>query len=185
MIDRIYSEMKEKMEKSIALLSQELSKLRTGRASPALVESIRVDYYGSTLPLNQVATISIPEARLIIIQPWDKNALEAVEKAIYKSAIGLTPNNDGNVIRLSIPPLTTERRDELVRLAQKLGEDTKVAVRNVRREANNEIKKQEKDKQISEDNAHKAHDRIQKLTDDSIVKVDEHVRQKEKEIRET
>lgn len=177
--------MKEKMEKSIALLSQELSKLRTGRASPALVESIRVDYYGSTLPLNQVATISIPEARLIIIQPWDKNALEAVEKAIYKSAIGLTPNNDGNVIRLSIPPLTTERRDELVRLAQKLGEDTKVAVRNVRREANNEIKKQEKDKQISEDNAHKAHDRIQKLTDDSIVKVDEHVRQKEKEIRET
>ncbi len=185
MIDKIHDETKEKMEKSIALLAQELSKLRTGRASPALVEGIKVDYYGSTLPLNQVATISIPEARLIIIQPWDKNALESIEKAIYKSAVGLTPNSDGNVIRLSIPSLTTERREELVKLAQKLGEDTKVAIRNVRREANTEIKKQEKDKKISEDDARKAHDRIQKLTDGSIEKVDEHVRQKEKEIRET
>ena len=185
MIDKIDKDTKDKMEKSIALLAQELSKLRTGRASPALVEGIKVDYYGSTLPLNQVATISIPEARLIIIQPWDKNALEAIEKAIHKSAIGLTPNNDGNVIRLSIPSLTTERREELVKLSQKLGEDTKVAIRNVRREANTEIKKQEKDKKISEDDAKKAHDRIQKLTDASIEKVDEHVRQKEKEIRET
>lgn len=185
MIDKINEETKQKMEKSIALLAQELSKLRTGRASPALVEGIKVDYYGSTLPLNQVATISIPEARLIVIQPWDKNALEAIEKAIYKSAIGLTPNNDGNIIRLPIPSLTTERREELVKLTQKLGEDTKVAIRNIRREANTEIKKEEKDKNISEDDAKKAHDSIQKLTDGSIDKIDEHVRQKETEIRET
>jgi ribosome recycling factor len=184
-IDKINEETKQKMEKSIALLAQELSKLRTGRASPALVEGIKVDYYGSILPLNQVATISIPEARLIVIQPWDKNALESIEKAIYKSAIGLTPNNDGNIIRLPIPSLTTERREELVKLTQKLGEDTKIAIRNIRREANTEIKKEEKDKNISEDDAKKAHDRIQKLTDDSIAKVDEHVRQKETEIRET
>jgi len=184
-IDKINEETKQKMEKSIALLAQELSKLRTGRASSALVEGIKVDYYGSTLPLNQVATISIPEARLIVIQPWDKNALEAIEKAIYKSAIGLTPNNDGNIIRLPIPSLTTERREELVKLTQKLGEDTKVAIRNIRREANTEIKKADKDKNISEDDAKKAHDRIQKLTDGSIIKVDEHVRQKETEIRET
>ena len=185
MIDKINEETKQKMEKSITLLAQELSKLRTGRASPALVEGIKVDYYGSILPLNQVATISIPEARLIVIQPWDKNALESIEKAIYKSAIGLTPNNDGNIIRLPIPSLTTERREELVKLTQKLGEDTKIAIRNIRREANTEIKKEEKDKNISEDDAKKAHDRIQKLTDDSIARVDEHVRQKETEIRET
>jgi ribosome recycling factor len=151
------------------MLAQELAKLRTGRASPALLDGVKVDYYGSTLPLKQVATVSIPEPRLIIIQPWDKTNLGEIEKAIHKSAIGLTPDNDGNVIRLSIPPLTTERREELVKLTQKLGEDIKVAIRNVRREANTEIKKEEKNKNISEDTSFQTQEEVQK----------------EKEIRET
>ncbi len=185
MIENIKENAKTKMEKSASLLAQELSKLRTGRATPALLDGIKVEYYGSTLPLNQVSSINIPEPRLIILQPWDKTALDAIEKAIYKSAIGLTPNNDGNVIRLPIPPLTTERREELVKLTQKLGEDTKVAIRNIRREANTEIKKEEKDKKISEDESFKSQEVIQKITDEFIEKVDEILKKKEKEIRET
>ncbi|MCK4755625.1 ribosome recycling factor [candidate division WOR-3 bacterium] len=185
MIKNINENAKTKMEKSASLLDQELSKLRTGRATPALLDGIKVEYYGSTLPLNQVSSINIPEPRLIILQPWDKTALDAIEKAIYKSAIGLTPNNDGNVIRLPIPPLTTERREELVKLTQKLGEDTKVAIRNIRREANTEIKKEEKDKKISEDESFKSQEVIQKITDEFIEKVDEILKKKEKEIRET
>jgi ribosome recycling factor len=185
MIKKIKETAESKMEKSVTLLNQELSKLRTGRASPALLDGVKVDYYDSSLPLNQVSTISIPEPRLIVIQPWDKAALEAIEKAIHKSSLGLTPNNDGNVIRLSIPALTTERREELVRLTQKLGEDTKVAIRNIRREANSEVKKEEKDKRISEDESYKAQDSIQKITDDYIVKVDDILKKKEQEIRET
>jgi len=185
MIKNIKENAKTKMEKSASLLDQELSKLRTGRATPALLDGIKVEYYGSTLPLNQVSSINIPEPRLIILQPWDKTALDAIEKAIHKSAIGLTPNNDGNVIRLPIPPLTTERREELVKLTQKLGEDTKVAIRNIRREANTEIKKEEKDKKISEDESFKSQEVIQKITDEFIEKVDEILKKKEKEIRET
>jgi len=174
-----------KMEKSVSLLAQELSKLRTGRASTALLDGIKVEYYGSTLPLNQVASISIPEPRLMVIQPWDKNALPQIEKALYKSAIGLTPNNDGSVIRLAIPPLTTERREELVKLTQRLGEDTKVAIRNIRREANSDIKKEEKEKKVSEDDSFKYQEQIQKMTDEYIKKVDDILKKKEKEIRET
>jgi ribosome recycling factor len=185
MTEKIENGAKSKMEKSVALLAQELSKLRTGRASPALLEGIKVEYYGSTLPLNQVSSISIPEPRLIIIQPWDKNALGAIEKSLFKSSIGITPNNDGNVIRLAVPPLTTERREELVKLVQKLGEDTKVAIRNIRRDANSEIKKEEKDKKVSEDQSFRAQERIQKITDDYIARVDEILKKKEKEIRET
>lgn len=185
MTKKIQENARIKMEKSVSLVAQELSKLRTGRASPALLDGIKVEYYGSTLPLNQVATISIPEPRLIVIQAWDKTALGAIEKAIHKSGIGLTPNNDGNVIRLSIPPLTTERREELVKLSQKLGEDTKVAIRNVRRDANSEIKKEEKDKKISEDESFKSQEKIQKITDEFIKKVNEILEKKEKEIRET
>ena len=144
MIEEIKKNTDVKMQKSLSLLTQELAKLRTGRASPALLEGIRVEYYGSQLPLNQVATISIPEPRLIIIQPWDKTALPNIEKAIFKSAVGLTPNNDGSVIRLAVPPLTTERREELIKLTLRMAEETKVAIRNIRREANNEIKKLEK-----------------------------------------
>lgn len=185
MIEKITENAEIKMEKSVNLLAQELSKLRTGRASPAILEGIKVEYYGSTLPLNQVATISIPEPRLIVIQPWDKTALGEIEKAIYKSAIGLTPNNDGSVIRLSIPPLTTERREELVKLTQKMGEEARVAIRNIRRDANNEIKKGEKEKKISEDESFKAQEHVQKITDEFIEKVDEVLDKKEKEIRET
>jgi ribosome recycling factor len=185
MIKKIKENARTKMDKSAVLLAQELAKLRTGRASPALLDGIKVDYYGSTLPLNQVATVSIPEPRLIVIQPWDKANLGEIEKAIHKSAIGITPNNDGSVIRLSIPALTTERREELVKLSQKLGEDTKVAIRNIRREANTEIKKEEKDKNISEDASFNAHEEIQKITNEFIGKVDEILQKKEKEIRET
>jgi len=184
-MEKIKEETKTKMEKSINLLSQELAKLRTGRASPALLDGIKVEYYGSFLPLNQVASITIPEPRLIVIQPWDKQALSAIEKAINKAGIGLTPNNDGNVIRLPLPPLTTERREELVKLNQKLGEECKIAIRNIRRDANNEIKKQEKDKKISEDESFKLQETIQKMTDEYIKKVDEILKKKEKEIRET
>ncbi len=185
MPNKIQENAKTKMEKSVALLAQELSKLRTGRASLALLDGIKVEYYGSTLPLNQVASISIPEPRLMVIQPWDKNALGEIEKALFKSAIGLTPNNDGSVIRLAIPPLTTERREELVKLTQRLGEDTKVAIRNIRREANSETKREEKAKKISEDDSFKCQEQIQKLTDDYIERVDDILSKKEKEIRET
>ncbi len=185
MIDEIMKNSDTKMNKSLSLLAQELAKLRTGRASPALLEAIKVEYYGSQLPLNQVATISIPEPRLIIIQPWDKTALPNVEKAIFKSAIGLTPSNDGNVIRLSIPPLTSERREELIKLTMRMAEEAKVAIRNVRRDANNEIKKLEKEKKISEDIAFKTQEKVQHATDEYIKKVDGVQKEKEKEIRET
>lgn len=185
MIEDVKNQTDAKMKKSLSLLAQELAKLRTGRASPALLESIKVEYYGSHLPLNQMATISIPEPRMIIIQPWDKTALASVEKAIFKSAIGLTPSNDGNVIRLAVPPLTTERREELIKLTLRMAEEAKVAVRNIRRDANNEIKKLEKEKKISEDAAFKAQADIQHATDQYIKKVDEVQKEKEKEIRET
>jgi ribosome recycling factor len=185
MIEEIKKNTDVKMQKSLSLLAQELSKLRTGRASPALLEGIKVEYYGSQLPLNQVATISIPEPRLIIIQPWDKTALPNIEKAIFKSAVGLTPNNDGTVIRLAVPPLTTERREELIKLTLRMAEETKVAIRNIRRDANNEIKKLEKDKKISEDASFKAHEDVQHATDEYINKVDGVQQDKEKEIRET
>lgn len=185
MIDEIKKSTEAKMNKSVALLAHEFSILRTGRASPALLEAIKVEYYGSLLPLNQVATISIPEPRLIVIQPWDKTALPNIEKAIHKSAIGLTPNNDGNLIRLAVPPLTTERREELIKLTQRMAEETKVAIRNIRRDSNNEIKKIEKEKKISEDASFNAQDDIQRATDQFIRKVDDVQKQKEKEIRET
>ena len=185
MVEEIKKSTEVKMKKSLSLLSHELSKLRTGRASPALLEGIKVEYYGSQLPLNQVATISIPEPRLIIIQPWDKTALPNIEKAIFKSAVGLTPNNDGNVIRLAVPPLTTERREELIKLTLRMAEETKVAIRNIRRESNNEIKKLEKEKTISEDASFKAQEDIQRTTDSFVTQVDDVQKDKEKEIRET
>ncbi len=184
MIQKIKDDTKQKMEKSINLLTQEFAKIRTGRATPALLDGVKVEYYDSVLPLNQVASISIPEPRLIVIQPWDKQALSAIEKAIYKADIGLTPNSDGNVIRLSLPPLTSERREELVKLTQKLAEECRVAIRNIRRDANSELKKIEKEKKISEDDSFKAQELIQKMTDEYIKKVEEILKRKEKEIRE-
>ncbi|MEO0142587.1 MAG: ribosome recycling factor, partial [candidate division WOR-3 bacterium] len=173
MIEKIKNDARQKMEKSISLLNQEFAKIRTGRATPALLDGVKVEYYDSLLPLNQVASINIPEPRLIVIQPWDKQALSAIEKAIYKADIGLTPNNDGNVIRLTLPPLTAERREELVKLTQKLAEECRVAIRNIRRDANNDLKKTEKEKKISEDDSFKAQESIQKMTDEYIKKVDE------------
>ncbi len=184
MVQKIKDDTKQKMEKSINLLNQEFAKIRTGRATPALLDGVKVEYYDSLLPLNQVASISIPEPRLIVIQPWDKQALSVIEKAIYKADIGVTPNSDGNVIRLSLPPLTAERREELVKLSQKLSEECRVAIRNIRRDANNELKKIEKEKKISEDDSFKAQESIQKMTDEYIKKVDDILKKKEKEIRE-
>lgn len=173
----------ERMDKAIQALKRELSSLRAGRATPALLDRIQVDYYGTATPLNQVGSITTPDARTLMIQPWDKSSLGDIEKAIMKSDLGLTPTNDGSVIRLSIPALTEERRTELVKLTRKYGEDAKVAVRNIRRDANDDIKKLEKS-EISEDESRRHQDDIQKLTDKFIAEVDKVLAAKEKEILE-
>ncbi|WP_294623147.1 ribosome recycling factor [uncultured Bilophila sp.] len=172
----------ERMEKAIATLEREFGRLRTGRASTNLVDNIKVDYYGTPTPISQLASVAVPDSRTITIQPWDRGAFGGVEKAILKSDLGLTPVNDGKIIRISIPPLTEERRKELGKVARKYGEEAKVAVRNVRRDANDQLKKLEKDKAISEDELKKTTDDVQKLTDKFVAKVDEKCQAKEKEI---
>lgn len=172
------------MEKSIDNLQHELAGIRTGKANPALLDSIKVSYYGQTVPLKQVANVAIPDPRLITIQPWDKSIVSEVEKAIMASELGLNPQSDGTLIRLPIPPLTEDRRKDLVKLVKRIAEDTKVAVRNIRRDANDKIKKLEKDHEISEDEMHTRQDEVQKITDDFTKKVDEIVDAKEKEILE-
>lgn len=184
MLNQVYQEMERKMAKAAEALKAELAAIRTGRANPALLEGVKVQSYGALVPLNQVAGVSVPEPRLLVIQPWDKNALAEVEKAILKSELGLTPMNDGRVIRLPIPTLTEERRRELTKLVKKMAEDHKVTVRNIRREANDEIKKLEKDKKVSEDDSKKALERTQELTDKAIKGIDEVLAKKEKEIME-
>lgn len=174
----------ERMSKAQAALKKELASLRAGRATPALLDKVLVDYYGTPTPVSQMANVSIPEARLITIQPWDKSQLGTIEKAILKSDLGLTPTNDGNVIRLMIPPLTEERRAELVKLVKKEGEEAKVAIRNVRRDANDSFKKLQKDGTISEDDLKRYQEQIQKSTDSNIQQVDKIVQEKEKEIME-
>ena len=184
MIEETKQEAKESMEKAIAALSREFKRVRTGRATPALLDGIRADYYGAPTPLNQMASISVPEPRLILIQPWDHKSCEAIEKAILKSDLGLTPNNDGKVVRIAIPPLTEERRKELVKVVRKMGEEAKVAIRNARRDANEMLKEYKKEGEISEDDAFRGQEQIQKLTDEYVAKVDELVAEKEKEIME-
>jgi ribosome recycling factor len=184
MIEETYEETRERMGKSVAALKSELKRIRTGRASVSLLDGIRVDYYGTLTPLNQMASLSVPESRLIIIQPWDVSAIKEIEKAILKSDLGLTPSNDGKLIRITIPPLTEERRKQLVRLLQKTCEDHKIAVRNIRRDSNELLKGFKKDGDISEDEAFKAQDSIQKITDDHIKLIDEIFKEKEKEILE-
>jgi ribosome recycling factor len=184
MLNDVYEDCKDRMNKVIANLEKDFKRLRTGRASVSLLEGIRVDYYGASTPLNQLATLSVPEPRLILIQPWDQTAIGEVEKAILKSELGLTPMNDGKIIRINIPPLTEERRRDLVKLVKKMAEEAKVAVRNVRRDANEMIKDLKKEKEISEDDAFKAQEEVQKITDDFIKKVDELSAAKEKEILE-
>jgi ribosome recycling factor len=182
--DKIRSQAEERMKKSIQSLQDEFKTLRGSRASQALFEKIKVDYYGQKTPLNQVATISIPEARLVIIQPWDRSVLSEIEKAIQKSELSVNPNNDGKVIRINIPPLTEDRRKELVKLTKNTAEQSRIAVRNARRDANEEIKKAKNDSELSVDDAKKATDEIQKLTDKHIEEINKLLETKEKEILE-
>jgi len=184
MIDDIYLETKDSMDKSIEALNRELKRIRTGRASLSILDAIKVDYYGTLTPLNQMATLAVPESRLITIQPWDVSVIKDIEKALLKSDLGLTPANDGKLIRISIPPLTEERRKELVKLVLKMGEDYKVSVRNARRDANELIKSLKKDGDISEDDAFKSQEEVQKITDEHIKRIDECCQEKEKEILE-
>lgn len=184
MIDEVHSELKASMDKSVEILQKDLKRIRTGRASLALLDGIMVNYYGSATPINQLATLSIPEPRQIVIQPWDSQAVPDIEKAILKSELGLTPMNDGKVVRINLPPLTAERRKELVKLVRKMGEEFKVQVRNHRRDANELYKEMKKDKEISEDDLHKAQEKVQKTTDEYISKVDGVISQKEAEIME-
>nr|WP_202113022.1 ribosome recycling factor [Paenibacillus sp. MMS18-CY102] len=171
------------MEKAIGALKRDLATLRAGRATPALLDRIQVEYYGTMTPVNQLANINTPDSRTLLLQPWDKSSVAAIEKAIMKSDLGLTPSNDGSTIRLSIPALTEERRTELVKLTKKFGEEAKIAVRNIRRDANDDIKKLEKDA-ISEDESRRHQDDIQKTTDRFVSEVDKVLAAKEKEIME-
>lgn len=174
----------DRMEKAMAALKREMASLRAGRASASLLDRVQVEYYGSMTPLNQMAGITTPDSRTLLIQPWDKSAMGAIEKAILKSELGLNPSNDGTVIRIIIPALTEERRAELAKMTRKFGEEAKVAVRNIRRDANDDIKKLEKSDGISEDETRRHQDEIQKLTDRYIVEVDKILAAKEKEIME-
>ncbi len=172
----------EKMNKTISVLQENFSEVRAGRANPAILNKIRVDYYGTPTPINQVAGISVPEARLIVIQPWDIGLLKEIEKEILKAEIGINPNNDGKVIRLAFPELNEERRKELVKEVKKMAEDSKVSIRSIRREAMDEAKKLQKDNQMTEDELKGAEDKIQKLTDNKIAEIDKILAEKEKEI---
>ena len=181
-IETILLDAEDRMEKAMSALEREFAKLRTGRASTSLVDGIKADYYGTPTPISQMASVAVPDSRTITLQPWDKGGIAVVEKAILKSDLGLTPVNDGKIIRISIPPLTEERRKELVKVSRKYGEEAKVAVRNVRRDANDSLKKLEKDKTITEDEQKKAEADVQKLTDKFVGEVDKKCAAKEKEI---
>lgn len=181
---QIIANTKERMDKAIQSYSRELASIRAGRANASLLDRITVDYYGAPTPVNQLAGISVPEARLLVIQPYDKTVLGDIEKAILKSDIGLNPSNDGSVIRLSIPMLTEERRKELVKNVKKESEEAKIAIRNIRRDGNDDLKKLEKNGEITEDDLRGYNDDIQKLTDEYINKVDALTKEKEKEILE-
>jgi ribosome recycling factor len=184
MIAETLEETKDRMGKTIAALENELKRVRTGRASLALLDGIRADYYGTATPLDQMASLAVPESRLITIQPWDASAIKEIEKAILKSDLGLTPNSDGKLIRIAIPPLTEERRKELVKRVNKISEEHKVAIRNIRRDSNEMLKAFKKEGEISEDDAFKAQDEVQKITDEHIKKIDVIYGEKEKEILE-
>ena len=177
-----YTNLKERMEKSIGAFKEKLSEIRAGRANPAILNKVKIDYYGTPTPINQVAGISVPEARLIVIQPWDISLLKEIEKEILKAEIGINPNNDGKVIRLAFPELNEERRKELVKEVKKMAEDSKVSIRSIRREAMDEAKKLQKDNQMTEDELKGAEDKIQKLTDNKIAEIDKILAEKEKEI---
>ena len=182
MSEKLISETKDHMEKTIQALHKDLSRVRTGRASLSLLDGIKVDYYGTLTPINQVATLSIPESRLIAIQPWDTTVIPEIEKAILKSELGLNPMNDGKVIRLSFPPLTEERRKELVKVVRGEAEGGKVAVRNIRRDAIAHLNKLLKNHEVSEDDERRAQEDMQKMTDKYIAEIDKHLAEKEKDL---
>jgi ribosome recycling factor len=178
----LMKDLEARMSGAIDTLGREFASVRTGRASVGLLETVRVDYYGTPTPVTQMATVSVPDARTLVIQPWEAAQIGVVEKAIMKSDLGLTPINDGKVIRLALPPLTEERRKQLAKTVHKLAEDARVAIRNVRREANDKLKAMARDKKVSEDEERRGHDQIQKTTDKFIAKVDELLKKKEQEI---
>lgn len=184
MLETVFSETEVKMKKTVEHFQSELGSMRAGRATPALLEKITVDYYGQPTPVNQTATISVPEPRLLVIQPWDKSQIEAIEKAILKSDLGINPTNDGNVIRLAVPQLTEERRQQLVKNLRRLAEEEKVAIRNIRREGNDLLKDLEKEGEISEDDLRRNLDEIQEMTNTYIGEIDQLLSQKEEEILE-
>jgi ribosome recycling factor len=184
MVDDLFGDAERRMQKAVEALKQDIASLRTGRASSALVERITVDYYGTPTPINQVASISVPEARLLVIQPWDRKMLTDIEKAIQKSDLGINPNNDGQVIRLAIPPLNEERRRDMVKTLHKKLDEHKVAIRNVRRDAQDKLRDREKKKEVSEDELKRSTERLQKLTDRYIDEMDKVGKAKELEILE-
>ncbi|MCR6096075.1 ribosome recycling factor [Salipaludibacillus agaradhaerens] len=175
---------KEKMNKSVESYQRELSTLRAGRANPSLLDKVQVEYYGMMTPLNQLASITVPEGRMLLIQPFDKSSISDIERAIQMADLGLSPSNDGNIIRITIPALTEERRNELVKLVGRYSEEAKVAVRNVRRDANDELKKLQKDGELTEDELRRSQEDVQKLTDNTIKTIDDIAKVKEEEIRE-
>lgn len=180
----LLKDVEEKMKKVIEATKREFSELRSGRANPKMVEGLHVNYYGTPTLLKEIASISVPEARLIVIHPWDPNAVSEIEKAIYQSNLGITPTNDGKVVRLSVPPLSSERRQELIKIVKSIAEEGRVSIRTVRKDANEKIKSLEKDKKISEDDRFKGQDEVQKLTDKYIKEIDNLLQEKEKELKE-
>ncbi|MDD3626018.1 MAG: ribosome recycling factor [bacterium] len=184
MLNEVYEDTNSKMQKTIDSFKKDLSKIRTGRANPSVLEDLKINYYNTPTPLKQLAGIAVPEPRLIVIQPWDKSALGEIEKAIMTADLGFNPNNDGNIIRIPIPPLTEETRKEIVKKVKKMAEEAKIAIRNIRQESNDLIKELEKGKDISEDEKHSGFTHVQKIHDDYIVKVNDIAEKKEKEIME-
>jgi ribosome recycling factor len=182
MVELINDDAKDRMDKAVSVTHAEFSKLRTGKATPALIEHVRVEAYDSSMPINQVSNISTPDPTLIVVNPYDKSLIGPIEKAIQTADLGLNPMNDGQVIRVPVPSLSEERRKELVKIAHRYAEEGRVAVRNVRRDANEHLKKTEKDSEISEDELHRALDEIQKLTDEHVHRIDELLKQKEEDI---
>lgn len=182
MINEVLGEAKAAMEKAVKALKKEMSKVRTGRASTSLLDDVMVEYYGVPTPLSQVATLSAPEARLITVQPWEKNLIPEIEKAIFKADIGLTPSSDGQLIRLPVPALTEERRREMVKIIKRMAEDAKISVRNSRRDANENLKMLEKEKEITEDDLKRSEKDVQQLTDEFVSMIDEVVQNKEQEV---
>jgi ribosome recycling factor len=184
MLDDIYSDLKTRMDKTIAALEKDFQKIRTGRASPAILDGLKANYFGSPTPLTQMASVSVPEPRMLLLQPWDRTAIAEIEKSVLKSDLGLTPQNDGKVIRINIPVLSQERRKELVKLIGKNAEEAKISLRSIRREANDLLKELKSSKEISEDQQKKAEAEVQKITNDYVTKVDSVTSAKEKEIME-